>query len=751
MKQVMILNDKFPSYLRELYQDIQALDHSRMIKRVGVMEIAQSPYYKLVKNKIAELFRLIKNGELKDTSDKALHMLNTDIGKISWLQRPKNVTLYLSAPANGPYVDDKDKCTFGSFICHNTLPYLRLKKRVKDEVESMFPHLAKSLSKLLTISRLTADTPDLPSLSVIDTRREIGLDDGPLTMEEANSLDIFVNLLLDDWIPDLTESARWHKKDSSIGLMSYVIDNNELIYDKITMNRADGHAIVKKKQLEYFVNHIDEIKQLLQDGNLSKLLYDHNILFQSRVIKRDQADTQGKERYNVTVDSYYSGTLTFQKADLTANLYLLKKLDHDKFYGNVYQYAVDNGFQGVRVRATYGGEHGSLCYPIATTQSMRNHFKNKFPKVFKFGSDDYLLEIVNNARKNIKILTSESVELIAIDNVRFDHTPKLGYLARIFNKIAEKDNLTGLILALQAICPVAIGSAGYSKMNHSKIENIILGNPLDYKTFFFGQGKSGDPDVADRCKILCAWNLAVCVLKALGLEYNKENLIKLLNHELAIAFLNLGDNNLILCPPSLITKLKECIESSTILKAALEEDAIFGGKLFTIESDDSISLEKSPISLLDKLLTPEEPFGIHGKIDDKSVRRKGWSAGMKMRRLEAEEQLAKYNKSSSVEILDLLDKLWKEELGSSSLSDLTDLYEPEFRRYEYSESQLFQKLYNSNDWQAKYLLLDQDSIHYKVDIDDLSDDIKQIYFESIGSAMEQDTIGKMKKIIGGEL
>lgn len=746
-----ILSDKFPFYLRQLYNEIQANDHKEMSKRVKCSSIIDSEFYKMLRNKImTQLHRFNKpqNKHEEECLENALSY-NTKLLEIKWLQKMGNNIYNLVAPASGPYIHKNDNTSYGSFIMHNCLPYLKLKKRVYDEAIKMFPNLADSLTKLLSINRLVPDRPDLPTLSVIDTRREEGLDAGPLNDLERDQLSLFVETILSDWNVELVESAKWLKKDSGLGCIDFIITSDAFYSDTLQNNEADGHTIVKKRQLEYVIDNYNDILTLLREGNLIELFSKHDILFLSRVIKRDHTEKKGKVRLNVHVDSYFTGDLIMAPANLNANLHLLKEINEDISFGDIYNFVLENEFQGQRVRATYGGEHKSLCYAVATTQSMRQSYKKSYPKVFKFGSDDYLLDIVNNARKNITKITNEPINLIAIDNVRFDHTPKLGYLATIFNVIMEKDEMTALILALQAICPVAIGYCGFSKIKNDTVKDVILGNPLDINTFFFGQGKSGDPDVADRCKILCAWNLSAVILNTLKLDYTKENLIKLLNHELSIAFLNLGDNNLILVPDSLLDKLKEQLANSTFLKAAIEEDAIFGGKLFSIEQDNSISLEKSPISLLDKLLTPEIPFGSHDNINDKVLNKKGWSVGMMMRWLEAEEQLSKFNKRSSIDILELLDNLWEEELRSKKLSDLAELYEPYFTEVEQQTADLYSRLYNSKEWEAKYLLLDMDSIHYKVDIDDMSDELKKIVFEDIGSRISNECEQQFINILKG--
>lgn len=412
------------------------------------------------------------------------------------------------------------KNEFGKYVDAADVRWLKTLYGIYNDLVSQFPQYTKEWTRLLTCKPIAAEPFDNPSVSYKIVRQELNL---AIESESSEEFTLFLDTIFSDF--KFKVEPTFIKKEGSPGYSIFVDIAGKAVSSRQLFNKTDKYGVFKKAAIEQMITNLDDVVSLLSRGEFKDLLEKHNILCLSRLVERLQEDIRGKVRHVRGADAVISKSNKLSVLDyktiLQNSLPALKQLPSEQA----------QEFQACRRRLAYAAELliasiGNLLLP-----QVRLHMKNKYSFVFKFGSDAYLCELV---KKSIESINSPWIA--TLDVTQFDHSVDYCHLLTLHKYLESKNELLGLTLQIQAISPILIGDLGYSQRYHKRLRNMALGDPYDPMTWFFGQGKSGDADVADRCKLICSWTMTTMILELLGLEYNKENIDKCLRGELAIKF-----------------------------------------------------------------------------------------------------------------------------------------------------------------------------------------------------------------------
>lgn len=603
----------------------------------------------------------------------------------------KNNPAFHSLPCSGQYIDPKEDVNeFGSYIKATHPAMLRFMNKLYDAIVQELPDMKDDFTVLFTIRGTVTTTLDNISLNTNSVRESKNLARS-LSTETMIQYETFIDTLFEGIdLNELHPSCRYVKKKGTYGFGAFYKDVKNNNKDSWTdanflVNDEDLYGNGKLEQLKYFIDHIDEIKPLIEQGDLRTLFKEHSIAFLSIIGWRKQFDEEGKIRYIIPVDNL---------------LFYLTELEEYDYYSVISAFVKQgilestkspdgkHTLQCERFRTIFGQNSSVAIYANAIIKHFREFFKNKFEQTFKFTSKDILITYVLNSigfKKFIKLL--KNMDMFNLDATSFDTNYPIEGEIVLSKCISKKARFLGLLTLIISICPVAAGILGYSKKLHRKVTNMIIGLPYDPKTWFFARGKSGDTTVDFRAKFFCSFVLTLAILKTLELEFTPSNISKVLNHELPIFFLNLGDNNLIICHKKYTETLRKYIDANDILRFNYEENIKFGGMLWTIDKDHGIKIIRSPLSVIAKLVSPE--------YDYISKEHHGWTEGIKTRFDEAREEAEQYGDSTNLTLLELVNKLMVEELKSEPLEELADLWYENFKKVRDIKSEIYRIIYGN--------------------------------------------------------
>lgn len=688
-------------------------------KQHEIANVAKQPKLSLKDFKASSCFNILKS-KWKKTGD------DEWFDKLAVLPKHLERDTFAVFPCTGDLATIQTN--FGSFISLQEKKWQIFKYNLMEKFKKKLPDYADKLSRMMCCKPFVGYPMDTPTVTTLNIRKSLHLT--PASEELRKNFTMFLDCIFDDIKYDFSDGL-YCKKAGSPGVSGLIGAEEPISYRQL-YNKTDEFGVFKSQALNYFMQHIDDIVNLLIDGDFEELLNKHNVLFASRLLYRMQEDDLGKKREVVPVWELRSYLEKNKEVIRELVNYKISLEQHWSLWNELPDW-LQLLIIAARLRNAYGAELFAVLLANILLPFWRKHMKDKYPKVFKFGSDTYLESIITEACKKI----ADPI-VLTLDVTQFDHSIDYTLLVTLHDYIWSKDSVLGLFLSVQCISPIMIGSLGFNVKTGRRERNLMLGDPLDSHSFFFGQGKSGDADVADRCKLMCAFLMAEMIRHMENLPANKETYNSILSHETKTVFLNLGDNNLIITEAANKKTISDFLSTNTILRAELDNNPIFGGKEFTVDKSGKCIIKRSPISFIIKLLCSEYSYDSDNHI--------GWSEGFLQRWDDASEEYERTGDNRLLKILEDIDEELVKTLGSMTTKEMALLYNEPFKTYVKETDSIYQMLNGNidNDFRVRELMLDIEKIRWKWDIEEFEPEIQQILRNTLFNKVESQTLNIIK-------
>lgn len=690
-------------------------------KQNSILTYAKQPNLALKDFKNSKCFKILRDKWAK-TGD------NEWFDKLAILPKHMERDTFAVFPCTGELATIHTN--FGSFISLQEPKWQFFKYNLMEKFKKMLPEYSDKLTRIMCCKPYVGYPLDTPTVTTLNIRKNLNLT--PASTEILTNFKIFLDCIFDDLSYDFSDGL-YCKKAGSPGVSGIIGDSKPISYRQL-YNKTDEFGLFKTQALDYFMENIDSIVNLLLQGDFEALLTSHNVLFASRLLYRMQEDDLGKKREVVPVWELRAFLETNKEVIRSLTDYKVSLEKHWRLWRELPDW-LQLLIIAARLRNAYGAELFAVLLANLLLPFWRKHMKDKYPKVFKFGSDDYLKDIITEASKRCNNPT-----VLTLDITQFDHSIDYSMLMTLHDYIWTKDSILGLFLSVQSISPIMIGSLGFNVKSGKRERNLLLGDPLDSSSFFFGQGKSGDADVADRCKLMCSFLMAEMIRQIENLPPTKESYHNILSHQTSTVFLNLGDNNLIITEASNQKSIAKFLQENTILRAELDTNPIFGGKEFKVGDNNECTIKRSPISFIIKMLCSEYSYDSDNHI--------GWSEGFIQRWADAELEYELTGDNRLLKILEEIDKELVVTLGSMTTKEMAILYNEPFKTYVKETDSIYQMLTGNteNDFRVRELMLDIEKIRWKWDIEEFSPDIQAILRGTLFNKVNQETIKKIKNM-----
>lgn len=355
------------------------------------------------------------------------------------------------------------------------------------------------------------------------------------------------------------------------------------------------------------VNNLDDL--LVNADDPSYLLKHYDVLYAFLQGSRQSPDSGGKKRYITTAADNILGlsgnTLQDNHPDLPNIPVALKKF-----------------FSTMRYRFVWGGNSisNSIVNSIAT--SCRLTYGSNYAFTFKHRGRDELLSKIKSfyGKSDLSDLHKSECDLVVIDVTGFD----LDYPKDVLLKYVDYFKNTEIydFFFRTAFAPSVQGTLDKFSMSNEPIVNgdIFNFDPVKYLNSGLPSGWSW---VSDAGKIM-ALNIYYCLVKSKLLpDHSISQLDKFLAGELDYGCLNLGDDNVILCPHGKFDECLKALRSYSIWSVDLEPGARFIGFPLFFDSFGNFKITHDPASYVTNWLTPEREIG--GKFT------KYWAYGLEQR------------------------------------------------------------------------------------------------------------------------
>lgn len=370
--------------------------------------------------------------------------------------------------------------------------------------------------------------------------------------------------------------------------------------------RAYGKGI-KTVGFENAVINLTEILDRARDGHY--LLEHHDILLSFLAGNRQSPDAGGKKRYITTVSDNAAGLAGATLQD-----------NHPRLAG--VPQALARHFATMRYRFVWGGNSTANAIVNCIATSCRHTYGHVFEFTFKHrGADDLVRKIKSFYGKDeLENLHKSECDLVVIDVTNFD----LDYPRDVLKKYVDFFEGTKIydFFGRVAFAPSVQGAL--DKDSDSK-EPIVNGDLFNFEAeHYMNSGlPSGWSWVSDAGKIM-ALNIYYCLVKAKLLNsHSFGQLIAFLRGDLDYGCLNLGDDNVILCPHGQFEVVLEALKQFSVWLVDLEPGARFIGFPLFFDSFGNFKISHDPASYVTNWLTPERAIG--GKFT------KYWAYGLVQR------------------------------------------------------------------------------------------------------------------------
>lgn len=491
--------------------------------------------------------------------------------------------------------DQSSEVLPGSFS--GTRQHLEFKLGVFKEIERRHPVVLDSrgfaidsgyghdVSRLLSLTGFTPSKIGVRALSNLDQRVEHGLSN-KIGEDFLNMVDDFLLLL---YGMCTSKSIRLEAKSQS-GLPMRVYGRG---YKTITFENA--------------VVNLDDV--LKHSANPRYLLDRYDILFAFLQGSRQSADSAGKRRFITSLEDNAVGLAGNTLQDNRPNLPHIPA-------------ALRKHFVTMRYRFVWGGNSVSNSIVNTIGTSCRNTYGKTYEFTFKHrGREDLLSKIKTFYGKDeLSDLHKSECDLVVIDVTSFD----LDYPRDILRKYIDffADSPIYDFFFRTAFAPSIQGTLDKDSFVD---EPILSGDPFEFDPMdFIDSGlPSGWSWVSDAGKIM-ALNIYFCLVKANLLSaHSIEQLHNFLKGKEKFGCLNLGDDNVILCPPGSFDLVMDALNKHSAWLVDLEPGARFIGFPLFFDSFGNFRITHDPASYVTNWLTPER--GINGKFT------KYWAYGLEQR------------------------------------------------------------------------------------------------------------------------
>lgn len=359
-----------------------------------------------------------------------------------------------------------------------------------------------------------------------------------------------------------------------------------------------------------FINAVCNLDDILEHSTNPRYLLDHyDSLYAFLQGNRQSPDAGGKKRYITS------------EADNAVGLAGNTLQDNHPDLPNIPS-ALRKHFATMRYRFVWGGNIVSNSIVNAIGTSCRHTYGLTYDFTFKHkGREDLLSKIKRFYGKNeTSDLHRSECDMVVIDVTSFD----LDYPRDVLKKYIDFFSNTPIydFFFRTAFAPSVQGTLDKDNDSKDPIINGDLFNfdPNDYLDSGLPSGWSW---VSDAGKIM-ALNIYYCLVKSHLLdEHTIEQLHSFLQGELEYGCLNLGDDNVILCPNGQFDNVLKSLNDHSVWLVDLEPGARFIGFPLFFDSFGNFRITHDPASYVTNWLTPEREIG--GKFS------KYWAYGLEQR------------------------------------------------------------------------------------------------------------------------
>lgn len=508
---------------------------------------------------------------------------------------------------------------------------------------------------------------------------------------------------------------------------SSIIDKNNSPY------REEAFRIFKKSQVlrqnQFYASN--QFKDILLSNDLNALYDQYEMLYFYTDQHRGQPDRSSKERFGYTSDNW-----SRNNPDRNKEFHLDKDLVIDKFFSNFSHLKRKYGEFNVKSRKwrfVFAESSSTNTVPNLILSCLRHNYGENYAFTYKCGDHITVNKKIDEYIKKFKIRL-ELKDILVFDISQFDNSISPAMLEYYIRGISDVNYNLGNELAKLSTAPGCC-NLPYINLDIKSLrnKNFLLGDPFDIDSFLFGTSPSGTADVSEKAKLICSFFVLNEIVDADYLVYDKI----MSGEDASFLFLNLGDNNFILCDKSY--KAKEKLEKSDIFKVDLSNEMIFGGLRFEVRYDENrIVSRPNAGSFLMKMLAPERP------LDDEM--RSDYLFGLEYR-----AELAQTDDQIAF-VLETIDRKMMDMFGCSEQLKLARLYKKRNRSLEkslvYIELSKYISKYGMSNLSIFFKQVVEsggDKLFYTDIYEKLSDSEKKIIDKAFFSTFEEEEISNILK------
>lgn len=360
--------------------------------------------------------------------------------------------------------------------------------------------------------------------------------------------------------------------------------------------RAFKKAIVKKQNEDLGASN--EFADCLLSNNLDTLFNKFGVLYMYNDQHRGQPDVSTKVRKGYTID-HWNTDFPFKNEEVTLDKRKVIDSFFQTFSGLNKQYG-DFDIKAKKYRFVFAESASSNTTPNLILSVIRENYGKNFSTVFKCGDPDTINKNLDLYRERFNINLRDK-DLVCFDITQFDNSISPKMLIAYIKGISDVSEPLANEIAKLSTAP-GIMNLPYINLDVKSKRNKIFfsGDPFNLDTYRFGVSPSGTADVSEKAKIICSFFVLYTVFGDNIPAFEKV----LKGEDKSFYFMNLGDNNFIICDKKY--NIKKKLESSTIFKIDISEENIFGGCVLKTNFDkNTISASYNPGSVLMKILSPE--------------------------------------------------------------------------------------------------------------------------------------------------